>query len=62
MALKSNNPMFRTKEFHDALKDWEQYGVRTPNKIVFNLDAEIDFIRKMKNIDDEEVEVELLLF
>lgn len=54
--------MFRTKEFHDALRDWEQYGARTPNKIVFNLDTEIDFIRKMKNINDEEVEVELLLF
>ena len=62
MALKSDNPMFRTKEFHDALRDWELYGARTPNKVKFDLDAEIAFIRRVQSVNDEEVEVELLLF
>ena len=59
-ALESDNPVFRTQRFHDALKDYERYGTRTPNRIEFNLEAEINFIRKTL-YTNEEVETELLL-
>ena len=46
-ALSSDNPIFRTREFQNALIDYERFGLRTPNKVRLHKSKEIEAIRNM---------------
>lgn len=44
VAYASDNPAFKTVEFRKALIDFRKYGLRTPNAVQFDVDAEIKLI------------------
>ena len=44
-AYTSDNPVFRTERFRRALMDFREYGYATPNKIEFDLDRELEYIK-----------------
>lgn len=40
-----DNRVFKTERFRTALEDFRTYGFRTPNKMEFDLDDELKYIR-----------------
>ncbi len=44
-AYMSDNEVFRTERFRKALIDFREYGCNTPNKVEFDVDRELEFIR-----------------
>lgn len=56
IAYRSDNPSFQTVAFRRALTDYRRYKCRTPNKVAFNIDAEIETIkRKLKLSENAEI-------
>ena len=50
IVRQSNNPVFQSAEFREALGDYRKYKCRTPNVGKINLDWECDMIRKRLSI------------
>lgn len=44
-ALTSSNPLFKTRDFQDALIDYERFGLKTPNRVLPQKDEEVRVIR-----------------
>lgn len=52
IAYLSDNPSFQSVAFRKALSDYRRYKCRTPNKATFDVDVEVEMIkRKLKLID-----------
>ncbi len=60
-AIESNNPVFKSQAFKYALKDYERYGRRTPNRVKLNREKEIAFIRGRISLRSSKAGVELLM-
>lgn len=50
-AYHSDNPAFQSVEFRKVLADYRRYKCKTPNKVQFNLEAEIAAIKRRLNIE-----------
>lgn len=48
-AYTSDNPVFRTERFRRALMDFREYGYSTPNKMEFDIDRELRYIKNHLN-------------
>ena len=52
IAYRSDNPSFQLVAFRTALSDFRRYRCRTPNKVAFNADDEVEAIkRRLKLLD-----------
>lgn len=52
IAYRSDNPSFQTVAFRKALSDFRRYKCRTPNKAIFNLDTEVETIKRRLKLSD----------
>lgn len=52
IAYHSDNPSFQTVAFRMVLSDFRRYKCRTPNKATFNLDTEIETIKRRLKISN----------
>ena len=60
-AIQSDKAVFKTKAFKDALKDYERYGRRTPNRVKLNGKKEVAFIREQLSLKSTKAGAELLM-
>lgn len=52
IAYRSDNPFFQTVAFREVLSDYRQYKCRTPNKVAFDIDVEIETIKRKLKLPD----------
>lgn len=52
IAYRSDNPSFQSASFRKALADFRRYKCRTPNKTVFDMDTEIEAIKRKLKLTD----------
>lgn len=52
IAYQSDNTAFQSPEFRRALADFRKYRCKTPNKVQFSLDREIQAIKHQLKIKD----------
>lgn len=53
IAYRSDNPSFQTIEFRKALSDFRRYRYRTPNKTKFDLNTEVEAIKRKLGLSDD---------
>ena len=52
IAYRSDSPSFQTIAFREALSDYRRYKCRTPNKVTFDVDMEIETIKRKLKLSD----------